>query len=73
MGLLLVLGVSGFLIVLGGGLWGFGLLAETYVSAFLTSTFVERGDLEGARRAVARGSDPGLPADGVNASAPREL
>ena len=45
--------------------WGFGLLANLYISGFLTTVLVERGDLAGARRVATIASDPGLVADGV--------
>jgi DNA-binding CsgD family transcriptional regulator/tetratricopeptide (TPR) repeat protein len=46
-------------------LWGFGSLANVYCSGFLAWVKLERGDLEGARRALDQSSDPGFTADGV--------
>jgi DNA-binding CsgD family transcriptional regulator len=45
--------------------WGFSRLARFYLSAFLTSALVRRGDLAAARRAADEGPDPGLLADGI--------
>jgi DNA-binding CsgD family transcriptional regulator/tetratricopeptide (TPR) repeat protein len=45
--------------------WGFAALARTYLSAFLGLALTERGDLEAARAALARGVDNGLVADGI--------
>jgi DNA-binding CsgD family transcriptional regulator len=45
--------------------WGFAVLARTYLSAFLGLILTERGDLQAARAALARGADNGLVADGI--------
>jgi DNA-binding NarL/FixJ family response regulator len=47
-------------------LWGYGeLQAQIYCDAFLAAVLRERGDLDGARRALERSRDPGGTDDGA--------
>jgi DNA-binding CsgD family transcriptional regulator/Flp pilus assembly protein TadD len=41
------------------GRWGFGANADWYCSAFLGATLIARGDVAGARSALARAENPG--------------